>query len=399
MTVSNADRWQLPDGVDELLPLEAWRVERFRRHFMDQCHDWGYELVMPPLIEYIDSLLTGTGETLNLQTFKIVDQQNGRTLGVRADITPQVARIDANALRREEPSRLFYIGTVLRAQSDGFGGNRSPQQLGAELFGHSGAQSDIEIIRLMLETVMTAGLPPEDLVLDLGHVGVYRALVSACDLDAEAESRVFDAIQRGSVPDLEDLLAALGRDDVAANRLVRLMQFKGDVSILATVRDELGGAADGVDEALDTLDAVVAALCSTHPKVNMHVDLGELRGYRYHTGMLFAVHDCAGESLAHGGRYDSIGESFGHPRPATGFSGELMQLARRLALTSPQAGIHVPDSDETGQWTEIMKLRAAGERVVPELTGTSGSAACHGCDRELVSIDGRWQLRVLDVAG
>ena len=177
------------------------------------------------------------------------------------------------------------------------------------------------------------------------------------------------------------------------------MRLKGDVAILPMLRDELGGAVDGVDDALDTLDTVVAELASTHPQVSIHIDLGELRGYRYHTGMLFAVHDLAGVSLAHGGRYDSIGQSFGHPRPATGFSGDLTQLSSRLALSSPQAGIHVPVSEQPGQWEQIMKLRAAGERVVPELTGTCGTAASHGCDRELVSIDGRWQLRSLNVAG
>lgn len=401
MTDPRTDRWQLPDGVDELLPDAAWRVERLRRDVVDRCRSWGFELVMPPLVEYLDSLLTGSGETMDLQTFKLVDQQNGRTLGVRADMTPQVARIDAHALRGDGPNRLCYTGTVLRARADGAGGSRSPQHFGAELFGHGGFESDVEIVRLMLETVTLGGLAPEHLLLDLGHVGVYRALAADAALGGDDEVRVFEALQRGSVPDVRARLDEAGATSAAAERLATLCTLRGDVSLIARARDALDGAGPEVADALDTLERVVAAVADSQPGVPVLIDLAELRGFRYHTGMLFAVHDVSGATLANGGRYDRVGEAFGRARAATGFSGDLKQLADRSREAGAGAGtsaaghaIHVPDPAAHGAWGEVQRLRRDGERVLCALSGDPRER--ERCDRELVRRGDAWTLRPLD---
>ena len=407
MTDPRTDRWQLPDGVDELLPEAAWRVERLRRDIVDCCRAWGFELVTTPLVEYLDSLLTGSGagERMNRQTFKLVDQQNGRTLGVRADMTPQVARIDAHAHRGDAPNRLCYTGTVLKARADGAGGNRSPQHFGAELFGHAGVESDVEIVRLMLECTSLGGLAPGTSLLDLGHVGVYRALAADAALAPADEARVFEALQRGSVPDLRSRLDAAGATNAAAERLAALSTLRGDGSLVARARDVLDGASPAVATALDELARVIEAVAETHPDTPVLVDLAELRGFRYHTGLLFAVLDERGATLANGGRYDRVGEAFGRARAATGFSGDLAQLAdRSRGASSVSSGVggafvtsfavHVPDPSARGAWEEIRRLRSIGERVLCALPGEPDERA--RCDRELVRAGDAWTLRPLD---
>jgi len=393
--------WQLPDGVDELLPPTAWRVEQLRRQFTDSCHRSGYELVMPPLIEYIDALLTGTGESTSLQTFKVVDQQSGRTLGIRADMTPQVARIDAHALRSDAPSRLFYTGTVVRARTDGFGGSRTPWQYGAELFGHAGAAADIEIIRLMLDTAKLAGLSNEDLVLDLGHVGVYQGLCKAAELDDSQQDAVFTAMTRGSLPDTHAALMSANCSEVIFDALCGLLQLQGGEEVLDRAQD-LVGAADGICTALQTLKEVVSAVQQSHPGVRLVIDLAELRGYRYHTGMLFAAYTSAGDVIARGGRYDAIGKAFGRDRPATGFSGDLIELTRLAAAQQPQSnndsikGVFVPaienltDQQLSARWEMIMNLRTSGERVVLALPADGSTAASLHCNHQLLERDGQW---------
>jgi len=298
---------------------------------MDTCHNWGYELVMPPLIEYLDSLLTGTGETLDLQTFKFVDQHNGRMLGVRADMTPQVARIDAHALFREKPNRLFYTGSVIRARSDDAGSSRTPLQFGAEVFGHSGPESDIEIIQLMLNTVLLADLPVSNLLLDVGHVGVFRGLVSEADVSDEEQEKLFQSMLRGSKPELAELLASGNVDTGIQSKILALASLSGEPDlVLIQARQILDGSGPKVSAALDNLQSVVDVIQVSCPALRIHIDLAELRGYSYHTGMLFALYDREGAELSRGGRYDAIGEAFGRARPATGFSGDLIKLALNL---------------------------------------------------------------------
>lgn len=388
----------MPDGVNELMPEDAWRVEKLRRQIMDSCYCWGYELVMPPLIEYLDSLLTGTGETLDLQTFKFIDQHNGRTLGIRADMTPQVARIDAHTLYREQPNRLFYTGSVLRARTDGAGSSRTPVQFGAEVFGHSGPESDIEIIQLMLNNVMLAGIETSELLLDVGHVGVYRGLIAKAGLSQADQEALFTCLLRGSAPDVDELLSQSETAVEIGEKIRALASLSGSSEIvLSKAREILSDSGQDVLAALENLQSVIDAIQITHPKLQVHVDLAELRGYRYHTGMLFALYDSSGVELTRGGRYDAIGEAFGRARPATGFSGDLVKLVQASSKLnavdeSDAKGIWVDSVNSDGLWQEMATLRQQGERVVQHLVGSTMDAQQSQCDRQLVAKDGKWVI-------
>lgn len=407
MTDLRLNRWQLPDGVNELLPKDAWRVESLRRRIMDNACRWGYELVMPPMIEYLESLLTGSGKTLDLQTFKIIDQHNGRTLGIRADMTPQVARMDAHALSSDLPNRLFYTGSALRARSDGAGSSRTPLQFGAELFGHSGPASDSEIIQLMLDSVELSGLNTQNVILDVGHVGVYRALIETANLPDDLEQRLYDSLVRGSIPEVLEILDDWGNTPSAAvlrAHIEHLMRASGTFSaVLKSAREQLGNDNQGVSRALDNLESVVQSVLTIYPSLNVHADLAELRGYSYHTGILFTLYDESGGELARGGRYDAIGEAFGRTRAATGFSGDLVNLCMASQsevhqYAAESQGIWVecrPDVD-TQMFDEIKSLRASGHRVVMALPDSRLSADLCRCDKKLVkSEDGRWLVASL----
>lgn len=402
MNLATSERWRLPDGVDELLPPAVRRVETLRQSFLDLGAHWGFEPVSPPLIESLDGLLTGTGEVMHRETFQIVDQVDGRALGIRADMTPQVARMDAHALATTHPNRLLYTGTVLRARADGIGASRNPQQFGAELFGHAGAESDIELLRLMLETVLLTGVALEHLVLDLGHVGVYAGLLSRAGLDDVTKADVFNAMVRGSVPDLHQLLdAQTGSEPIAEKArgaLRALSDLRGDGSVLIAAREICCGIDERVDEALQRLGRVVDAVFLTHPTIKLHVDLSELRGFRYHTGLLFAVHDARGQQLARGGRYDAVGEAFGSARAATGFSGDLKRLSELMTdleeqPATPTIGISASDLENPGAWNAVSNLRAEGRAVVTLLPGVDSRATVTA---QLVSENGHWTVRALD---
>ncbi len=391
----NSDRWLLPEGIEELLPPEAEQLDRLRRRLLDLFQRWGYERVMPPLVEFLDSLLTGTGNDLDLQTFKLTDQISGRLLGVRADMTPQVARIDAHRLaQREGPVRLCYEGTVLNTRGDGLGGSRSFTQIGAELYGHAGVESDAEMLALMLETLACAGL--EAVFLDLGHVGIYRALAAAAGLSGEQEADMFDALQRKAAPEIDAYLTQWGMQGPAADGLRALVWLNGGGEVLPQARQALGGLPD-VAAALDQLEHLAAMLETQHPGVPLHFDLAELRGYRYHTGVVFAAYAPGqGRAIAQGGRYDDIGRVFGRARPATGFSADLNRLMSLLppAEASP-GGIYAPPVSgpaAASQAQRVRELRAKGERVVQGLPGQSSGALEVGCDRLLVLADGQWQI-------
>ncbi|MGM0554231.1 MAG: ATP phosphoribosyltransferase regulatory subunit [Pseudomonadota bacterium] len=378
--MTQANRWLLPDGLDEALPDAARRLEALRRRVLDQFDTWGYDLVMPPLAEYLESLLTGAGHALDLQTFKLTDQQTGRLMGVRADLTPQVARIDAHRMHVEGPNRLCYVGATLRTRADDWSGSRSPLQAGAELFGHDGLDSDLEIIRLMLATLAACGV--ESPSMDLGHVGIYRALARDAGLDVTQEQTFFDQLQRKSVPEIEDTLAcweASGLDAVAARRLRALVDLNGDVSVLDAAREALDGAPAEVGAALEHLQAMAAALAETEHDLDLHLDLAELRGYAYHTGLVFAAFvPASGQAIARGGRYNDIGHVFGRARAATGFSTDLRELARH-ALASDAADarqvIVAPAGIDADLEATIADLRARGARVVREFGESAGNAA------------------------
>ena len=391
--MTSKDQWLLPEGIDEVLPPQAWRLECARRELLDLFARWGYDQIMPPLLEYLESLLTGTGNDLDLQTFKVTDQLTGRMMGLRADMTPQAARIDAHPLHRSEPNRLCYMGTVLHTRTDGFGGSRSPLQIGAELFGHDGVESDVEIISLLLESL--ALLQVSDIHIDLGHVGIFRGLAQDAGLTAQQENDLFEALQRKAVPEIEAMLADV-TDSGARARLASLATLNGDRSILETAQTQLAGAGKPVLAALENLDAIAAKIAQRAGNVVLNFDLAELRGYRYQTGMVFAVFvPGCGQEIARGGRYDAIGKVFGRSRPATGFSTdlkELIQLSGR-AFADRRGGILAPQAEDESLYTAVQALRAGGERVVAELPGQAGDAASMGCDRLLVDEDGKWVVK------
>lgn len=387
-----SDRWLLPEGIEEVLPEQARRLETLRRRLLDLYAGWGYELVIPPMIEYLDSLLTGTGHDLDLQTFKLTDQQTGKLMGLRADMTPQVARMDAHTLKKDGPSRLCYIGSVLHTRPDGFAGSRSPIQVGAELYGHSGSESDVEVFRLMLETLRQSGIP--NLYFDLGHVGIYRQLVREAKLSDEQQAELFDALQRKAIPEIEQLLDNSSVDRKIAEGLLGLATLNGDESVIEDARRLLAFASEGVGEALDNLQAVAQQIKAHEPAIPLHFDLAELRGYNYHTGVVFAAYvPGRGQAIAQGGRYDEIGKVFGRARAATGFSTDLKTLIDLGEAAMPRPGaIYAPVENDAGLREQVEQLRQQGERVISALPGDNSEPRQLGCDRKLVRDGKSWQI-------
>jgi ATP phosphoribosyltransferase regulatory subunit len=388
--------WILPQGIEEALPEQAARLECLRRNLLDLYASWGYEMVMPPFIDHIESLLTGTGRDLDLQTFKLVDQLSGRTLGIRADMTPQVARIDAHQLNNDVPTRLCYIGTVLHTRSDGFGSSRSPLQVGAELYGHAGVESDVEILDLMLKTFSIAGV--KDLYLDLGNVDVYKNLAKQAGLDLEDELRLFELLQQKAVTEIRHLVSSLNVNASVAGMITQLAELNGDLSILARARELLKPAGESVLSAIDYLERVANRVSKHNEQVKLNFDLAELHGYHYHTGVVFGVFvPQLGQEVARGGRYDDIGKIFGRARPATGFSTDLKQL---LSLSTcdiqvPQKILAPADEDEELQ-VKIEKLRAEGYCVCRFLPGQLEDTKAMGCSQKLEQINGQWQLVTIE---
>jgi ATP phosphoribosyltransferase regulatory subunit len=315
-------RWLLPEHVEDVLPAEAAKIEALRRALLDLFASRGYELVIPPLLEYVDSLLTGTGHDLDLRTFKLVDQLSGKMMGVRADITPQVARIDAHLLNRQGVTRLCYCGSVLHARPLSLAATREPIQIGAEVYGHAGVQSDLEIQRLLVRSLEIARV--RGARIDIGHVAVFRALVHAAGIGAQAEADLFEALQRKDVPALRTLTRKLDAKTRAA--LMLLPELYGGAEVIETAARRLPNL-PALRKALATL-RTLARDCS----VPASFDLAELRGYHYHSGVVFDAYCDGGNGngavlIARGGRYDEVGKAFGRPRPATGFSIGLRELA------------------------------------------------------------------------
>lgn len=387
----NNERWLLPEGVDEMLPPQAWNLEKLRGELLELYRSWGYELVIPPFIEFLDSLLTGAGSDLDLKTFKLTDQITGRLMGVRADMTPQAARMDAHQLRRDAPTRLCYLGTVLHTRSEDFASSRNPLQIGAELFGHAGAESDVEVLCLMIETLKRTGI--HDLYLDLGHVGIYRGLARQAGLHTAAEQALFDALQRKATPEIQTLLEELAVPEPVAGMLASLAQLNGDDAI-AQAKQQLTEADPEVQEALNYLEEVAKMIRQRLPNVPLHFDLGELRGYHYQTGVVFAAFvPGRGQEIARGGRYDAIGKLFGRSRPATGFSADLkrlLQIGGQHAQQPDEERIYAPWSDDVALLPAIEALRTQGKSVVCALPGQSGGAVEMGCNKILKQQDNSW---------
>ncbi|MFV8570423.1 ATP phosphoribosyltransferase regulatory subunit [Marinobacter sp. SBS5] len=392
MTVS--DRWLLPDGVEDILPPLAGRIESLRRDVMDTCQRWGYQLVIPPLIEYLESLFTGTGHDLELQTFKLTDQLTGRMMGVRADMTPQAARIDAHTLGQEGITRLCYAGHVLHTRPRHMLTGRTPIQAGCELFGSTSEAADLEIISLMLEALRVAGLPRVH--LDLAHVSIYESLIASSGFDKDTEAAVFDAMARKSVPELDRLLGDCEAGSSGA-LLRELARVSGGVEALEQARVILGGASEALDAALDKLSRVVEMLSRDFPEVSLGFDFCELRGYNYHTGLVFAAYVPGhGDSVAKGGRYDAIGSDFGRARPATGFSLDIRALVALGERVHHRSGaVWAPAVEDAALEGVISGLRMT-ETVIRQLPGDEpADPALQGCDRQLVKKDGQWVVEML----
>ena len=383
-------RWVLPEYIEDILPAQALAVEGLRRRVLDLFRSHGYELVMPPMLEYLESLLTGTGHDLDLRTFKLVDQLSGRLLGLRADITPQVARIDAHLLNREGVTRLCYAGSVAHAQPSGLNRTREPLQIGAEIYGHGGVESDVEIQTLMVSALHIAGV--RDPYLDLGHVAVFRSLMRRGAIAPELESELFRALQSKDVPALRELVAPI--DAPLRDALLLLPELYGGAEILREARQRLPDFPE-VRRALMDMETIAAQLSRVVP---VHCfDLAELRGYHYHSGVVFAAYTKGHPSaIALGGRYDEVGQAFGRARPATGFSLDLRELA---ALAPPVAAAsrilapHAPEDEPLRR--KIDGLRGQGEIVIVDLPGHSATRVELGCDRQLVKRGRDWQVETL----
>lgn len=379
--------WLLPEYIADALPAEAARIERLRRTVLDHFSVRGYEFVMPPMLEYLESLLTGAGQDLQLRTFKLVDQLSGRTMGVRADITPQAARIDAHLLNHQGVTRLCYCGSVLHTLPASVSAGREPVQIGAELYGYEGIAADLDIIRLMAGAFAAIKLPISR--IDLGHVGIFRALAEAAGLTQETEDKVLKLLQAKDVPELMEVCA-----DVAApyrEALLVLPQLYGGAEVMARAAEVLPPL-PAITSALEGLQHLIDAA----PELSFSLDLSDLRGYHYHNGVVFAAY-CPDypAAIALGGRYDGAGMTFGRARPATGFSMDLREVARLVPTGRQQAGILASCAGHDKVLAaHIAVLRQQGEVVVELLPGET---ACEGpaCDRKLALVGGQWIIEAI----
>jgi ATP phosphoribosyltransferase regulatory subunit len=382
--------WLLPEFIEDVLPVEAVRIESLRRQLLDLFQVHGYQYVIPPMLEYTESLITGTGYDLDLATFKVVDQLTGRLMGVRADTTPQAARIDAHMLNHQGVSRLCYAGTVLRTKPDGLARTREPIQLGAELFGHAGIESDIEIQGLMIKALQLLGL--KELHIDFSHVGIFESLVKAADIETSLELALYSALQNKDKESLKQLTSSL--DASTRDALLSLVDLNGDVSVLTQAAEVLPTTPE-ITTALKNLRTIAETLTD----LNIHIgfDLSELRGYHYHNGIVFAAyaHGYAGP-IALGGRYDGVGKAFGRARPATGFSLDLRGAVLALKPASLQKSILAPVSNSNTLVSAVTALRTKGEIVIQALPNSPIDSEELNCDRTLVEENGEWRIAPLE---
>ena len=391
--MNNGARWLLPEGMDELLPPQASRIDRLSRNLLDLYTSWGYQLVNPPMVEFLDSLLTGTARELDLQTFKLTDQLSGRQLGIRADITPQAARIDARHMAHDVPVRLCYLGMVLHARAAA-GESRCPLQLGAELFGYAGLESDAEVLTLALETLRLAGVSQAR--IGLGHPGPVRLLLSRCSLDDDQQRQLHDILQRKARDELAACTRAWSLPASEAGALEALLELHGGPLVLPAAQARLKDCGSDVLECIGEMQRLVDLMRGTLDPHNVHFELCEMHGYEYHTGIVFAAYlPGHGGAVLHGGRYDNIGRAFGRSRPATGFSTDVKLLAGECPEPpAAQNAILAPwPCPDVALEAEVSRLRRAGETVINALPGTPDEAARMGCNRQLAKgRDGTWKV-------
>lgn len=380
MTMRN---WLLPEYVEDILPVEAFHIEIVRRQVIDLLLVNGYQQVIPPLLEYVESLLSGSGSDMDLQMFKVIDQLSGRMMGLRADMTPQVARIDAHLLNCAGITRLCYVNSVLHTVPSGITQTREPLQIGAELYGHSGLESDLEVQRLMLQCLSVSGV--DEIQLDLGHVAVFRGLIKGAGISRELETELFSVLRAKDVSTLQELCIKLPKHTREA--LMLLPDLYGDKKILTHAGERLPDYPE-IKTALNELNTIEEELKPTVDKISF--DLADLRGYHYHTGIVFAAYasGCS-NAVALGGRYDEIGKAFGRARPATGFSMDLRELSKLVKPKAYPKGIRAPfQKKDTELEAKIEQLRKAGHIVIMELPGQNNESL--NCDRQLVLHNGQW---------
>ncbi|RZI40586.1 ATP phosphoribosyltransferase regulatory subunit [Herbaspirillum sp. HC18] len=377
--------WLLPENIADVLPSEARKIEELRRSLLDNFRLYGYELVMPPMLEYLQSLLTGTGQDMDLRIFKLVDQLSGRTMGIRADMTTQVARIDAHLLNRTSVTRLCYVGSVLHTRPSGLHATREPLQIGAEIYGHAGLEADAEIQELALASLTLAGI--SQVRLDLCHVGVLRAIVAADQKAQKCDAELFALLESKDVPGLRALTQDF--DPVTREALLALPGLYGDASTITRARQALPNL-PGISAALDELELLTRQAGAA----SVTIDLADLRGYHYHSGVMFAAYvPGLPNAVARGGRYDHVGEAFGRARPATGFSMDLRELARLLPTAERKRAIRAPWGTEPALRQKIAELRKAGEIVIQALPGHENDQDEFDCDRAVVFENGSWTLK------
>jgi ATP phosphoribosyltransferase regulatory subunit len=382
-------RWGLPDFIQDVLPFDAARLEELRRRLLDAFRMRGYQLVIPPLIEYLDALTTGAGQELRLCTYQLVDQLSGRMMGVRADMTPQVTRIASHLLNHAGVTRLCYCGSVLRTRPLSLTAMRDPLQLGAELYGHAGLEADIEVLRLLAETLRLADVPL--IRIDIGHVGIFHALADSAGLNEVAREEAFNLLQGKDIPGLRALFANM-KNCAAQQAILALPELYGGLEMLDIAKARLPRMPQ-VSTALDELHRLASELAD----LPLGFDLADMRGYHYHGGLVFAAYGAGvPAALAMGGRYDGVAKNFGRERPATGFSLDLRELVRCSPTATPTAGaILAPLQKDPKLQEKITELRQVGETVIDALPGHEGTWTEAGCDRQLVERDGRWTVVTL----
>lgn len=381
--------WLLPEHIADVLPAQARRIEELRRTLLDRARGYGFELVMPPLLEHLESLLSGTGRELDLRTFKLVDQLSGRMLGVRADTTPQAARIDAHLLNRAGVTRLAYCGPVLHTRPAGLNATREPLQFGCETFGHAGLEADLEIMELALDCVRAAEVG--ELVIDLADARVLRGVLAGVPFDARQLQDLATALSEKDASALDALLQ--GAPSEARGGLRALLRLYGGDEVLAAARETLP-ARPLVQQALEQLAWLASHLRQSFPGVRIGFDLSEMSGYAYYSGPRFAVYGAgSSDTLARGGRYDEVGAVFGRNRPAVGFSLDLKALAETARAVPAGRAIRAPWGEDAALRAAVRRLREAGETVLSVLPGHEVEAQAFECDRELVNVGGQWVLQ------
>ncbi|MDO9095079.1 MAG: ATP phosphoribosyltransferase regulatory subunit [Rubrivivax sp.] len=386
--------WLLPEHIADVLPTQARRIEELRRALLDRARAYGFELVMPPLLEHLESLLSGTGRELDLKTFKLVDQLSGRMLGLRADTTPQAARIDAHLLNREGVTRLCYCGPVLHTRAAGLAATREPLQFGAEIFGHAGLEADLEAAELALDGLAAASVQP--LVIDLADARVLRGVLAGVAMESAQLQDIVTALSAKDTAALMD--ACAGAAEPTRQALAALLRLYGGDEVLVAARTALPARAL-VRDAIDQLQWLATHLRAAYPQLKVGFDLSDMSGYAYYSGSRFAIYGAgSSDALARGGRYDEVGAVFGRNRPAVGFSLDLKSLAEVAGPSPTPTAIRAPWGEDPALRAAVRRLRENGEIVLAMLPGHEPEAQAFDCDRELVSIDGRWVLRAIEAA-